>query len=389
VKLVIFSHKPIWRSKSSPAGFATDGGFPFQMAALSELFDETRLLVPMVSPVARIGELPLVGHNLCIVPLSPRWGAGFLSKLTFLPWLLWNGWTIMRELYIAEGVHAPIPGDVGTVGMLGAFLLRKPLFVRYCGNWLRPATTIGKFCRWFMEMIAGGRNVMLATGGSLSAPSSRTPNVQWVFSTSLKESEISALGTSQVEVDPEKLRLITVGRQETGKGTEILINALPLISQHYPRAVLEVVGDGSQLPFLKRQADELGVSNKVTFHGKLDHAGVLRLMGKAHIFTFPTRSEGFPKVVLEALACGLPVIATPVSVLPTLLSGGCGILIQPDPASIATAVCDLASSPGRYKLMSAKARETAREYTIERWRDTIGGYLSAAWGPLGSKEDRG
>src|ERR1035441_2148237 len=133
---------------------------------------------------------------------------------------------------------------------------------------------------------------------------------------------------------------------------------------------------------LQRKAAELGIGEKVVFHGKVNHTEVIRLLQSAHVFCFPTQSEGFPKVVLEALACGLPVIATPVSVLPTLLSSGCGILIQPHPAAIAKAVCDLASSPERFKLMSAKARETAREYTLERWSDRIGGYLSASWGPL-------
>jgi glycosyltransferase involved in cell wall biosynthesis len=230
---------------------------------------------------------------------------------------------------------------------------------------------------------------MLATGGSAEPPSRTSKHIHWIFSTSLTETEIRELARSQLELDPEKLRLVIVGRQEAGKGTDVLIKALPLIHRRHPHAVLNVVGDGSAVSMLKRKAAELGIGEKVAFHGKVNHAEVIRILQNAHLFCFPTQSEGFPKVVLEALACGLPVIATPVSVLPTLLGNGCGILIEPNPAAIANAVCGIASTPERYQVMSAKARMTARQYSLETWRDTIGGYLEAAWGPLKTRDEGG
>ena len=121
MKLAVFSHKPCWPCTGSPTGYATDGGFPFQMKALSELFDETRLLVPCYSRVHGAGEIALEGPNLNVVPLSPRRGSGLSAKLSFLPWLLWSAPAMFRELLGADAVHALIPGDVGTVGMLGAW----------------------------------------------------------------------------------------------------------------------------------------------------------------------------------------------------------------------------------------------------------------------------
>jgi glycosyltransferase involved in cell wall biosynthesis len=389
MKLAVFSHKPCWHSANSPSGFATDGGFPFQMAALSDLFDETRLLVPVSSSGPDRGEIPLQGHHVQVVPLSPRRGSGLSAKLSFFPWLLWNGPAIFCELLRADAVHAPIPGDVGTVGMLGAWLCRKPLFVRYCGNWLTIKSIADRFWHWFIERFAGGRNVMLATGGAANRPSARAPDVHWIFSTSLTEGEIGELAQREVELDPKNLRLITVGRQEAGKGTDKLVEALPLLARHYPHVRLEVVGDGSDMPRLQRKANELRVGGQVIFRGKVDHGEVLELMQQAHIFCFPSQSEGFPKAVLEALACGLPVIATRVSALPMLLSTGSGVLIEPEPSAIAAAVCEVVSSGETYKTMSAKARETAREYTLERWRDAVGGYLAAAWGPLKKRDEGG
>ena len=55
------------------------------------------------------------------------------------------------------------------------------MFVRYRGNWDSQKSTPQRFCRWFMETFAGGRNVMLATGGADHSPSPRNPHVQWIL----------------------------------------------------------------------------------------------------------------------------------------------------------------------------------------------------------------
>jgi len=389
VNLAVFSHKGCWPCADSPTGYATDGGFPFQMKALSELFDETRLLVPCYPRTDGKGEIALAGHRLSVVPLSARMGSGFSSKFGFIPWLLRNSPTILRELRCAGAVHAPIPGDVGTVGMLGAWFFRKPLFVRYCGNWLTVKTAADRFWHSFMERVAGGRNVMLATGGTAETPSAKSPCVRWIFSSSLTAEEMKELGTSHLRLDPANLRLITVGRQEARKGTDKLIEALPSLNRHYPSVQLDVVGDGSDIPRLRRMADDLEVGGQVVFRGKVDHSGVLQLLRQANIFCFPSQSEGFPKAVLEAMACGLPVVATSVSVLPMLLSSGAGVLIDPDASSIEAAVNRIASSQTTYDAMSRTARAVAQQYTLESWRDTIGDHLRGAWGRLKEKDEGG
>ena len=250
MKLVV-PHKPCWPCTASPTGYATDGGFPLQLAAIAELFDETVLLVPCYPRSNGAGEISLQGHNMHVVPLSPRHGAGLYSKLNFLPWLVRNSSTIWRELRRADGVHAPIPGDVGTVGMLGAWLFHKSLFVRHCGNWLLPVTLAEKFCRWFMETFAGGRNVMLATGGAVEPPSRKNPKIQWIFSSSLTKNELAGQARSRQHPPNGQLRLIHVARQEKAKGAGTVIQSLPLLSKNFPDVSLEIVGEGTAIPGFK------------------------------------------------------------------------------------------------------------------------------------------
>jgi hypothetical protein len=382
VKLLIVSHKPCWRSSASPSGFATDGGFPLQVRVLSQLFDTTTLLVPCAAAGGQSGEIALEGQALAVRPLGVPRGSGLRRKLAMAPWLAASFRTLWREVRRADAVHTPIPGDIGTIGMLLAFALRKPLFVRHCGNWLEPRTAAEHFWRWFMDRTAGGRNVMLATGGT-GEPPSQNPSVQWIFSTSLSARELTACAGAR-KAPGAACRLIVVCRQEPEKGTAVVIDAVAAIRQRFPLTTLDVVGDGSHLPALRRLVDARGLSDAVLFHGKVDHSGVMRLLQGADLFCYPTRaSEGFPKVVLEALACGLPVVTTRVSVLPQLLSKGGGVLLnEATPASLADAVCAILGSPSGYEAMSASAVRTAAGFSLECWADAIASQLEPAWGTL-------
>jgi glycosyltransferase involved in cell wall biosynthesis len=268
--------------------------------------------------------------------------------------------------------------------MLGAFLLRKPLFVRHCGNWLRPKSLAEKFWRWFMETSAGGRNVMLATGGAAEPPSRKNPNVHWIFSTSLTQQELQIYAGERAYPADGQLRLIIVARQEKAKGAGTVIQSLPLLAKRFPGMSFDIVGEGSAISEFKQLARDFGVMDRVRFSGKLNHDQVMHRLRDAHLFVFPTTSsDGFPKAVLEALASGLPVVATKVSVLPQLLGNGCGVLLdEATPEAVARGVESIVADRAQYETMSRKAIETARQYSLEAWRDTIGGYLSAAWGPL-------
>src|SRR5262249_8820031 len=354
MRLLVISYKIAWPSEASPTGYATDGGFPFQMKALSELFDSTTLLVPCVEKGCVTGERHLSGHNLSVLPLSLPAGKDLSRKLRFPLWLLRNSLTLTREVVRADAVHAPIPGDIGTIGMLLAYLLKKPLFIRYCGNWLVQTTMAERFWKWFIEIVAGGRNVCLATGELVEPPSRRNPDLKWIFATTLTEEELSHCATEPRIFHEQSLKLIIACRQEKEKGTDAVIESIRLLQNDFPALTLDVVGAGSALDNFKRQAVALGLGDRIVFHGQVSHQRVIELLKKADLFCFPTTSsEGFPKAVLEAMACGLPVVATKVSALPQLIGDRCGILMdEANPTATAEAIKKCLSDFNLYQSMS-------------------------------------
>ncbi|MDH7515007.1 MAG: glycosyltransferase family 4 protein [Bacteroidota bacterium] len=384
MRLLVVSHKLCWEDPASPTGYSTDGGFPDQMRALSELMDETTILLPLDGTPHHGGKGMLSGKNFRVIPLpKPRADEGVKRKLAMIPWTAANIGRIRAFIEQADCVHTPIPGDIGTVGMLAAHAAKKPLFVRYCGNWTVQHTAMERFWRRFMERNAGGRNVMLATGWAPDPPSALNPNIKWIFSTTLTEERLKRQARKRTLPERRPLRLITVGRLEKGKGIHRSIAAVRMLADRGVDCVLDIVGDGPQRDMLAAEADRQGVGNRIRFLGRTDREGVFAFLADADLFLFPTDTEGFPKAVVEAMASGLPVVATPVSALPHVLGRGGGILMRDSsPASIAGSVESCIADPRRYAAMSEKAVETAASYTLERWKQELAEILTSVWGPL-------
>jgi len=383
MKLLVFSHKELWRDSNSPSGYVTIGGFPFQMEALANLFDETLIMATEHHTPVPAGAIPLTGKNLRVNALPAPTGADFRRKLDMLFWLPRHLRRMWQAARAADVIHTPVGGDVGTLGIFIALLQKKRLFVRHCGTWGAAASPIDFWLQRFLEKISGGRNVTLATGGGEQRPSVKNKNIQWIFSTSLKQAELAQLPVAKIWQPAEPLRLITTGRLARAKNIQSIIRALPLIKQFIPRVRLDILGDGEYRAELEAVTASLNLRDDIKFHGNVNHQAVMTHLAQAHLFIFPTEREGFPKSLLEALACGLPVIATRASVIPQLLRQGGGLLLEnPNEKTIAAAVRDMTQNPTIISEMGAAARHSAAGYTLEAWGKTIGGILESAWGDL-------
>lgn len=367
MKLLVISHKECWKSASSPIGWATDGGFAFHITAIGSLFDEVEVFVPEVKGHDK-GEVYFSDSKIGITPIRYNFGNGAVRKIKVIWWSLTRLAVVIKKIRSADLIHVPIPSDIGTIGMYLAFWLRKPLFVRHCGNWANQRTRAEKLWRRFFERNAGHRLLALATGGNNTPPSHLNSHIHWIFSSSLLEKEIAKNNVQRTMVKGQKVRLITVSRQVRAKGTDTSLKALALLRDS--NIFLDVVGDGPDLPFFIEMAKQFNITSQVRFHGKCTHSQVLDLMKQCNLFCYPTRaSEGFPKVVLEAMSCGLPVITNPVSVLPELVDvSNSGVILKEDtPEELAKAIQRIIKDKTLYEKISLNAMNKAKEYSLEAW----------------------
>ncbi|MCE2898160.1 MAG: glycosyltransferase [Betaproteobacteria bacterium] len=165
-------------------------------------------------------------------------------------------------------------------------------------------------------------------------------------------------------IAPEAPLLLFVGRVAHEKNIGFLLEALGLVRQRVPGALLAIAGEGPALPALRRQAHSLGLAEAVRFAGYLDRRGaLLDCYAAADAFVFASRTETQGLVLLEAMALGIPVVSTAVMGTRDVVGPGRGALVPGDePADFAAAVVRLLEDPALRARLCAEARDYVQEW---------------------------
>jgi glycosyltransferase involved in cell wall biosynthesis len=138
---------------------------------------------------------------------------------------------------------------------------------------------------------------------------------------------------------PRNGRLLAVGLLYEAKGYEYLLEALAILRREGRDVELDVVGDGPGRDDYARLALDLGLDGHVVFHGVVPKAEVARRMREASLFVLTSRYDNNPCVLIEAMASGLPAVATAVGGIPEVVDDRSGMLATPrDPRSIADTI---------------------------------------------------
>jgi len=159
-----------------------------------------------------------------------------------------------------------------------------------------------------------------------------------------------------------------VARLEEQKGHEDLLAAVNMVRDEIPDLTVLLVGDGSRDDKLRALTQELGLEKTVRFLGV--RRDVPEILGALDAFIMPSRWEGIPLTLLEAMGCGLPVISTKVGRAPEIIQDGVNGRLTPmaDPQALAAAILELYREPEKRRQWGEEARRTVLEkYTLEHF----------------------
>ncbi|MBI0477227.1 colanic acid biosynthesis glycosyltransferase WcaL [Sphingomonas sp. MA1305] len=168
---------------------------------------------------------------------------------------------------------------------------------------------------------------------------------------------------------PQPLQLIAVGRLSPEKGQAGLLEAVALLRDRGVAIALTLVGDGPESASLRALATQLGVKALVRFVGRQDERTALASIAAADVLVLPSFMEGLPVVLMEAMALGVPVIATRVAGIPELVRDEVsGLLFDPaDWHGLADTIARLAADPAlRARLAAAARQRVEAEFAIDR-----------------------
>ena len=155
-------------------------------------------------------------------------------------------------------------------------------------------------------------------------------------------------------------RIVAAGRLLPIKGFDVLVEALGRLGD----ADLRIMGEGEERARLQSRIDAAGLGERATLLGHLPPEAMRAELRAGRVFAMPSRGEGMPLALLEALACGCPAVATPVGAIADLLGGEAGTLVPVEDAAALAGALGRALE-GEAGLTRAGARALAERYSEE------------------------
>jgi len=302
---------------------------------------EVMVVVTTSCPAQKQAQIQQAGYELVWLQSRPFRGSGSF-------WRIWQTWCHARRFK-----PQLIQGQAVSCGLVAAVvgrLLRIPSICYAQGYDVYQATAWQKRteirwgCRWPSRLLAVTRDLADAIHEVIGDHPLQIMPHAFLLPKTLMERESAR---AEYNLLGDTCMVLSVGRLEHFKGHDLLLQAWPTLLKQNSEAQLWIAGSGSSLAILQQQARQLGVESSVHFAGQLKADDVHGLMAAADLFVLPSRSEPFGIVLLEAMAHGVPVVASRVGGIPEVVpERGSVALVEVDNVeALTTAMADNMKAP--------------------------------------------
>ena len=377
MRLGIVYHMPFWRAADGSLR-EVEGSFARYVDSLAPYFDEISLCVPVLRAPRGEGT-PIRSANVTLAPLPPFDGpAQFYPRLPLaLP-------RLARWVRTIDLLHCRVPSPAAIVAFVLARAAGRPAFLLVVGDlrallpsmpyrgakrllWRAYTDFEERAVQWMAD-----RAVTFANGAALAAKHTRPGRT--VLETKTTTINAADLADRSDTCQGRPVRVLTVSRIDPRKGLRVLPEAVQLLAASGIDATLDIVGPAVGRPGEHEQAAildaaaRLGVGDRVSVLGPIPLDHLLPMYRRYDAFVLPTLpGEGIPRVLLEAMSSGLPVVTTRVAGIPSLVTHEVnGLLMDaPTPAAVAAALARIVTEPSLRQRLIARGYETARGLTLE------------------------
>lgn len=350
-----------------------DRGYGSLVDALAQHFHQIVVCNPVASFDIPGAQYEPRSTNISVEAL-PYYGrvTRALLRLPKCAGLIWRASRSWRLLYIM------LPSPLGIIGFLCARARKIPIVLsmegdldaqyergRYHGmSRLAARAVVWLFERATQWMVDRAPTITQGEGlyRKYKRNGNSVVNIPWspITSDMIAQRDDSCTGP--------RIRLLFVGALLERKGIFVLLESAKLLRRYMDNFVLTYVGTGPFAGELAQRVANADLAGQVELKGGIYvESELLREFDAADVFVFPTYAEGFPRVIFEAMARGLPVISTRVSGIPGVLKEGQdALLVSPgSPNEVAEAVLKVVCDPTLRRNLIRRGREIAQEYTLE------------------------
>lgn len=335
-------------------------------------FSKVILLAPVLKDeIPNPIEIPYQHSQLEVIDVQEidlTKAAAAAKSFVAIPFIIFKLVSAMKK---ADHIHLRCPGNMGFLGcLIQVFFPGKKKTAKYAGNW--DPKSVQPFTYKLQQKIL---NNTLLTSNMKALVYGNWPgsskNILPFFTASYSESEIENV-EEKVPEEGNSLRLIFVGTLVSGKNPLVALESLKLLIAGGVDAHLDICGSGDQEGLLREFVQEHQLQNCVSLHGNLNASDLKKYYQRAHFLLFLSDSEGWPKVVAEAMFFGCLPITTPVSCVPDMLGfGERGDLIQKDPSQVLKTIEYYYNNPCEYANKCRKAMDWSNQFTMELFQSEI------------------
>ncbi len=360
------------------------GGFGRHLDA----FADRAARVTILTCARQVGEAPdeyrLRAGNVTVVPLPAYEDSGRLRRYGRMVRVALAAFFRLPSLMgSADVLHPRLPSVVGMVGAVLSRFFRGPVVYYMAGDWgaaLRAkghplarllAGVLDPTLRWMIRnghCFAAGEAVARAVGGG--------DGVTAVMTTALDSSHVLEADAVAERARRDPRLMLFVGAVWKMKGAHHFVNAVPILRQRHPELEARLIGRVTGGNWLDPMIDDLGVRGVVEHRPHMAWDRLMECYDEADVFVMPSvegRGEGVPKVALEAMARGVPVVASDVGGIRALISHETnGLLVPPgDEHELVDAVSRLWGDADLRSRLARAGVETARGHGLDHLIDLM------------------
>jgi glycosyltransferase involved in cell wall biosynthesis len=383
VTLGILYHMPFWQAADGTL-WESEGSFARYVDSLAPYFDEVVLSVPVFDrPQANGSRVRATNVRLAPLPYFP-------GPRQFYPMLPRMYGRLKSWVGQCDVIHLRVPTPAAIFAFRAAMAARKPVFLLVVGDYEAllphlPYRGIKKvlfrayvsFEEWALRHMTS-RVLTFTNGASLWRKHQHDGGrVIETKTTTLSRDDI---GTRTDVAQSGRVRALTVSRIDPRKGLRALPAAVAMLAREGIDISLDVIGPtigligDDERAAIRREADSLGVAERVSLPGAVPLDRLMSQYRDYDVFILPTQpGEGIPRVLLEAMANGLPIVTTDVSGITSLITNEVNGLLIADASAdaVAAAVRRLVREPELRRQLIQGGYTTARKHTLEQQADEM------------------
>lgn len=279
-------------------------------------------------------------------------------------------YSIFNACRKADHIHLRCPGNIGLLGCLvQIFFPKKIKTAKYAGNWnpsaiMQPKSY--KFQKWLLSNTFLTKNMTALVYGDWK---NQTKNIKSFF---------TATFTNQERVVPQNrdysgnLKFVFLGSLVEGKRPLLAIQIVEALIKEGRDITFDIYGEGMLKRALQKYIVDNNLESKVRLLGNRNQTEIKQVLKESHFLILPSKSEGWPKAVAEAMFFGVIPIVTSISCVPFMLDyGDRGILIEPNSEKAIASINKCLTDTKRLKSMSDDASEWSQKYTLDVFETEI------------------